>query len=105
MNGVTEKLNLVEVVKSEKNEEILKRRIKRLFQECFENPELNREVILKFLNREIDWNTIKEYMLHGEVVNCKLCGETSLTAFWCHPCIHPDWCCFCCILLGFPFYR
>jgi hypothetical protein len=102
---LTEIFNLLEVVKREKNEEILEKRVKRLVQVCLENPELNVEVLTRFLNRQIKWDTIESFILCGHIVNCKLCGEMSFSRFWCKPCIHPNWCCFCCILLGIPFYR
>lgn len=95
------KLNFAEKVKTIPKEEILKRRIKRLVQECFENPELNFHIITMFLNRDIKWNTINKYLLHGKPIKCQLCKENSITGLWCNPCIHPNWCCYCCILLGF----
>lgn len=156
-------LNIGEIVRKQMDEEILKRRAKILVQRCFENPALNHEVIVKFLNkkieweddsktirdtvesiqrdfqagrdvrkdvkqfiqrcfenpqtnyevietllkRKIEWKTINQYILHGEVVKCKLCEENSVTGFWCKPCIHrkEPYCCYCCILLGIPFYR
>jgi len=94
-------LNLREVISKIPKDEILKKRIRRLVQECLENPELGIHVITMFLNREIKWDTINQYLLYGKPVKCELCKENSITGFWCNPCIHPNWCCYCCILLGF----
>lgn len=81
--------------------------VKQFIQQCFENPQINYEVLLRFFNRKIQWETINAFILHGEVVECKLCRETSVTGIWCQPCIHKrkPYCCYCCILLGIPFYR
>jgi formylmethanofuran dehydrogenase subunit E len=94
-------LNVAELMQNYDKDEMLKKRIKRLVQVCLENPELNVHVIEMFLQRQIDWGTIKRYVQYGQTVKCKLCGETLITGFWCKPCFHPDLCCYCCILLGF----
>ncbi len=94
-------LNYAEIVRKAPDEEILKKRIRRLVQACLENPELNVHVMNMFFNRKIQWNIINKYAHHGHKVKCELCGENSLSGFWCKPCIHPNWCCYCCILLGF----
>ena len=78
-----------------------RRRMKRLVQACLENPELNIHVIMQFLSRKIECETIDQYSQHGKQVKCSLCKQVSMSGFWCKPCIHPDWCCHCCILLGF----
>lgn len=95
------KLNIAEIARSIKAEEILKKRVRRLVQACLENPELNIHVIEMFLQRKIQWDTISRYVYHGKPVTCMLCKEQSISGFWCKPCIHPDWCCYCCILLCF----
>jgi len=59
----------------------------------------------KFIYRpEIKWDIIKSYAHSGKVVKCKICGNQDWGGYWCSPCIHRDWCCECCILLGHPFY-
>lgn len=59
----------------------------------------------KFIYREnIKWDIIHSYESHGKPVRCKVCGNDGVGGYWCGPCIHHDWCCDCCILLGTPFY-
>lgn len=59
----------------------------------------------EFINRpNIKWDIIKSYTQHGKLVKCKVCGNEDYSGYWCSPCIHHDWCCECCILLGIPYY-
>lgn len=58
----------------------------------------------KFIYREIRWDIIKGYGSKGKFVECKVCGQQGRGSYWCSPCIHHDWCCECCILLGYPGY-
>lgn len=90
--------------KYERLKEILQPRIKRLVQRCMENPELAIEVIQKFFQRDIKWEVIDGFSKLGKPVKCEICGQNSVTGFFCEPCIHPNWCCYCCILLGVPGY-
>ena len=67
---------------------------------------------LEFMHREIKWNSIKQcIMLTGRDgkrlshnVKCEVCGDFDYGGYWCRPCIHPDFCCECCILMGIPEY-
>jgi len=87
-----------------RHKEILETRIKYLVQRCLENPELAVGVIEKFFQRNIKWDIIDGFSKLGKPVKCEICGQESVTGFWCKPCIHPNWCCYCCILLGIPGY-
>jgi len=58
----------------------------------------------KFVYRNIEWHIIKSFESHGKDVECKICGQKDKGGYWCSPCIHHDWCCECCILLGNPGY-
>jgi len=80
-------------------------RLKAVAQHVLTTPEINTEVIVKFLKRKVRWDIIKSFEMLGEDVICKICGKKSKTGFWCRPCIHPDWCCYCCILMGIPGYE
>ncbi len=66
--------------------------------------EERRKVITGLVNREIQWDIILCYAHHGEEVTCELCGNKDRSGYWCKPCIHSNWCCVCCILLGIPNY-
>jgi len=66
--------------------------------------EERRKVITELVNRQIDFDAILSYAHHGKEITCELCGNKERTGYWCKPCIHPDWCCICCILLGIPNY-
>ena len=94
-------MNRADLVKKIPRKEILDKRVKRLVQACLENPELNIHVLIKFFNRDVKWAIINQYIYHGKQVKCELCKEESFSGFWCNLCIHTDWCCYCCILLGF----
>jgi hypothetical protein len=69
-----------------------------------ESIEERRNVITDLVNRRIDFDTILKYAHHGKEVDCELCGNRDRGGYWCKPCIHPTWCCVCCILLGIPNY-
>ena len=58
----------------------------------------------KLIHRPIRWDIILQYAKNGELRSCEICGEKERGGYWCHPCIHPTWCCICCILLGIPNY-
>jgi len=58
----------------------------------------------EFINRNIQWAVIKSYFMHGKLVHCKVCGNEDYGGYWCGPCIHHDFCCECCILMGIPYY-
>jgi len=79
---------------------ILEKRVKALIKACLTNPELNVNALTNFFNRNIKWEIIKGFDDSGKVVKCELCGQHSKTGFWCKPCTHPTWCCYCCILLA-----
>ncbi|MEM1577923.1 MAG: hypothetical protein QXM27_02865 [Candidatus Pacearchaeota archaeon] len=83
---------------------ILEKRVKPLISYCLSNPEINKDALFRFFNRDIKWEIITSYAVNGKDVKCEICGQNSKTSFWCHPCIHKNWCCYCCILLGIPDY-
>lgn len=58
----------------------------------------------QLIHRPIKWNIIRAYEHHGEKITCELCGNEDYSGYWCKPCIHPGWCCECCILVGVPNY-
>jgi hypothetical protein len=60
----------------------------------------------EFTSRQnIQWNIIKSYAAqYGKRITCKVCGNEGYGHYWCRPCIHHDFCCECCILLGNPHY-
>jgi len=74
----------------------------------------------EFINRtNIQWDIIKSYFRHlkqkvgrmafsewlqKHMVHCKVCGNEDYGGYWCRPCIHHDFCCECCILMGAPNY-
>ena len=60
--------------------------------------------IQELITRPIKWNIIRAYQQHGKKVTCELCGNEDYSGYWCKPCIHPSWCCECCLLLGVPNY-
>ena len=62
------------------------------------------EKIQELINRPIQWDIIRRYRGNGKLVNCELCGNEDYSGYWCKPCIHPGWCCECCILFGIPNY-
>ena len=66
--------------------------------------EERRQEITKLVNREIQFDVILRYAHNGKEVTCELCGNRERSGYWCKPCIHPRWCCICCILLGIPNY-
>ena len=66
--------------------------------------EERRRVITELVNRSIDFDVILSYSNHGKEVSCELCGNRERNGYWCKPCIHHNWCCVCCILLGIPNY-
>lgn len=70
-------------------------------QEILMRPEVNVKLVKLFLRRKINWYMINHCVYHGKRVNCDLCKQDSMSQFWCKPCIHKNWCCYCCILLGF----
>ena len=52
----------------------------------------------------IQWKIIKSYAQYGKRITCKVCGNEGYGGYWCRPCIHHDFCCECCILIGIPYY-
>jgi hypothetical protein len=60
--------------------------------------------IATLVQRDIDFDAILAYSHLGKEVTCKLCGNKERGGYWCKPCIHHNWCCVCCILLGIPNY-
>lgn len=68
-------------------------------------PEAKRKKIEELIGRPIKWGVIKMYEKHGKIRSCEICGTESFGGYWCRPCIHPRWCCECCILLGVPNYE
>lgn len=63
------------------------------------------DIAKKFIYRAgIKWDIIKNYAHSGKTVKCKVCGSQDWGGYWCSPCIHREWDCECCILLGNPFY-
>ena len=66
--------------------------------------EERRRVITELVNRPIKFDVILSYAHYGVEVTCELCGCQERSGYWCRPCIHHNWCCVCCILLGIPNY-
>jgi len=61
--------------------------------------------IEQLIHRRIQWRMILTHASEGELRECEVCGESEKGGYWCRPCIHKDWCCICCILLGIPNYE
>ena len=59
-----------------------------------------------FMTRRIQWNVIKAYQFHerSREVTCEVCNKKERGGYWCSPCVHHDFCCECCILMGIPEY-
>jgi len=68
-------------------------------------PEAKRRKMEERTGRPIKWDVIKKFERRGELRRCEICGTESFGGYWCRPCIHPRWCCECCILLGIPNYE
>jgi len=61
--------------------------------------------IEQLVHRQIPWSLIRQHASKGQLIHCEICGEHESGGFHCKPCIHPRWCCICCILLGIPNYE
>lgn len=67
---------------------------------------------LEFMDREIQWAEIKQFIMLTDRdgkrlshnVTCEVCGDLDHGGYWCRPCVHRDFCCECCILMGIPEY-
>lgn len=83
----------------------IKPRVPFVVKYVMSNPSLQLECLGALFGRLVKWEIISSFEKKGRIVKCEICGREARNGFWCNPCIHPNWCCYCCIMMGIPFYR